>query len=556
MSSSVALIAHTDLQSPFAWSEQGPVSAAQFLGDTTALAALLPEHPYVFNACKDRYFFTVAFAAALLRGQTCLLPPSQTTEMVHQLASQYPSLYCIADDPSEEVQLPCYFCHEIAAAPVEEVPRIASHHVAAIVFTSGSTGVPVAYSKTWGKLVLNAQAEGRRLGIVAGTKKTIVGTVPPQHMYGFESTVLVAMHNSAAFHVDKPFYPADICAALEQTPQPRLLVTTPFHLRTLLDDVQQLPPVDTIVCATAPLSPQLAWRAEQAFNAPLIEIYGCTESGQLATRRSTQTQVWETFEGAVLSQKSKEDRGVVSGSYIEGEVTLSDIIERQSASHFLLHGRSADMVNIAGKRSSLGFLNYHLNSIEGVKDAAFLFPEDDMPDGVQRLTAFVVAPSLSREQLLSALRERIDPVFLPRPLYFVDTLPRNSTSKLSRAALLDLERTLQEKSLSSPLLLKIPEDHPSFSGHFPGDPLLPGVVTLDLAVRAIEAATAWSLLPGQFSAVKFLAPVRPGAILSVEYERHINTCKFAVRQQTTLVATGVAVIKLAAENSSDKKEVA
>lgn len=179
-----------------------------------------------------------------------------------------------------------------------------------------------------------------------------------------------------------------------------------------------------------------------------------------------------------------------------------------------------------------------------------------MPDSVQRLTAFVVAPSLSREQLLSALRERIDPVFLPRPLYFVDTLPRNSTSKLSRAALLDLERTLQEKSLSSPLLLKIPEDHPSFSGHFPGDPLLPGVVTLDLAVRAIEAATAWSLLPGQFSAVKFLAPVRPGAILSVEYERHINTCKFAVRQQTTLVATGVAVIKLAAENSSDKKEVA
>jgi acyl-coenzyme A synthetase/AMP-(fatty) acid ligase len=544
MNPSAPLISHTDLQAPIAWRRQGPVSAAQFLGDAMAMAAVLPESQYVFNACNDRYRFTVVFAAALLRGKTCLLPPSQTGDMIRQLAEQYPLLYCVTDDPDSEIALPRYLCNEIAGAPVLQIPQIASDHVAAIVFTSGSTGAPMGNLKTWGKLVLNAQSEGRRLGVIQGSGKCIVGTVPAQHMYGFESTVLIAMHNSAAFHVDKPFYPADICAALEQTPQPRLLVTTPFHLRALLDDAQQLPTVDTIVCATAPLSPQLAWRAEQAFNAPLIEIYGCTESGQLATRRSTKTQVWETFDGAVLAQTDKDHRGVVSGSYIEGEVTLSDIIERQSASHFLLHGRSADMVNIAGKRTSLAFLNHHLNSIDGVKDGAFLFPETDTPDTLHRLIAFVVAPSLQREQLLAALRERIDPIFLPRPLYFVDALPRNSTSKLTRAALVNLEQALRKPSATLPLLLQIPLDHPSFSGHFPGAPILPGVVTLDLTVRAIEGATGWSLLPGQFSAVKFLAPVMPGMTLSVEYARLANTCKFSVMHNQTMVVSGVATINL------------
>jgi acyl-coenzyme A synthetase/AMP-(fatty) acid ligase len=57
---------------------------------------------------------------------------------------------------------------------------------------------------------------------------------------------------------------------------------------------------------------------------------------------------------------------------------------------------------------------------------------------VTRLTALVVAPGLSAPQLLEALRQRIDPAFLPRPLLLVDTLPRNATGKLSRAALDEL----------------------------------------------------------------------------------------------------------------------
>jgi acyl-coenzyme A synthetase/AMP-(fatty) acid ligase len=72
-----------------------------------------------------------------------------------------------------------------------------------------------------------------------------------------------------------------------------------------------------------------------------------------------------------------------------------------------------------------------------------------LPDGphesITRLIAFVVAPRLSREALMSALRSRIDPAFLPRPLYYVDTLPRAATGKLSREALTRLAHTAHKR---------------------------------------------------------------------------------------------------------------
>ena len=72
-------------------------------------------------------------------------------------------------------------------------------------------------------------------------------------MYGFESTVLLALLSGNAFSAERPFYPADIAAAIAAVPQPRALVTTPVHLRALLASAIDLPPLDLIVSATAPL---------------------------------------------------------------------------------------------------------------------------------------------------------------------------------------------------------------------------------------------------------------------------------------------------------------
>jgi acyl-coenzyme A synthetase/AMP-(fatty) acid ligase len=164
----------------------------------------------------------------------------------------------------------------------------------------------------------------------------------------------------------------------------------------------------------------------------LYEIYGCTESGGIASRRTTETGEWRTMTDVTLR---KDGKGTwVKGGHVESETLLADVIEPRGRGRFLLHGRTADLVNIAGKRTSLAHLNYHLNSIEGVRDGAFVVPEQE-GEAVTRLAAYVVAPALSNEALMNALRQRIDAAFLPRPLHFVDALPRTETGKLPRQAL-------------------------------------------------------------------------------------------------------------------------
>ncbi|MEO8058098.1 MAG: AMP-binding protein [Burkholderiales bacterium] len=432
------LIRGDDLDLPIAWRDGEPVTRRRYLADVNTLCALLPGTGPMLNVTADRYHFAVGLGAAMVRGQDNLMPPNHTPDMVARLRSLFPSAYGLADEAAPPVQLPMvWHPGEPAAEPAaDEVPRIDADALVAQVLTSGSTGAPVPHAKRWGLLVNNTRAGVQRLaeqmGLADLAGVTLVATVPPQHMYGFESTVLVALLGGAAFDAERPFYPADIARALARAPRPRMLVTTPFHLKTLLDSGISLPPIDLTVCATAPLSPQLATRAEAALAAPLMEIYGCTEAGQVASRRTTDGPEWHTYEGLRLSGDA--DQAVVQGGHVPEPTLLADVLEVIDAQTFRLLGRSNDLINIAGKRSSLSHLNYHLNSIAGIHDGSFWLPPGEPAQGIVRLTAFAVAPGIEpaalHEHIASALRQRVDAAFLPRRVIAVPALPREPTGKL------------------------------------------------------------------------------------------------------------------------------
>ena len=430
------LIWADDLDAPLAWRDGRPVSRRRYLADVRALSALLPSAGPMLNVTADRYHFAVGLGAAMLAGQDNLMPPNHTPDMVARLHGLFPSTYGLADEAAPKVALAMvWHPHgEPAAALSDDVPQIAADALAAQVLTSGSTGAPVPHPKLWGLLVNNTRAGVQRLAQQMGRADlagvTLVATVPPQHMYGFESTVLVALLGGAAFDAERPFYPADIATALARAPRPRMLVTTPFHLKMLLDSGLALPAIDLTLCATAPLSPQLAARAEAALAAPLMEIYGCTEAGQVASRRPTAGIEWHTYDGLRLSGDGADTS--VQGGHVPQAIRLADVIEVIDATRFRLLGRSNDLINIAGKRSSLAHLNHHLNTIPDVHDGAFWLPPDDAAGGVVRLVAFVVAPGLTPQalhaQVVKALRERVDAAFLPRRVIAVAALPREATT--------------------------------------------------------------------------------------------------------------------------------
>jgi len=62
--------------------------------------------------------------------------------------------------------------------------------------------------------------------------------------------------------------------------------------------------------------------------------------------------------------------------------------------------------------------------------------------------------------------------------------------------------------------LPIAADHPAYAGHFPGRPILPGVVLLDAALHALAA---WQGMSGsaQLKSAKFHSPVQPGEALTL-----------------------------------------
>ncbi len=446
------LLAWTDLDACIAWRKQQPITVRRFLDEAQAVAARLPPHRYVINLCDNPYLFLLAFAAALIRAQTSLLPPNRLKATVLEIAGEYPDSYLLSDAQMNELAASQASLPQVPMALPDEaelthhfssIPTIAAEHIAAILFTSGSTGKSIAYPKPWRTLVLGA-ATNAQASVPHGTRPTIVGTVPAQHSYGLETMVMLSLQGYCAVHSERPFYPQDIQQALMDLPEPRVLVTTPVHLRALTESSLHMPSVAAVWSATAPLSTELATRVEQLFNAPLHEIFGCTETGSCATRRTTRDQTWKLQDSFSLTTDTAAQHAgtLISAPHLPDSAYLQDQIQLIDARHFKLLGRGADLINIAGRRASLGDLNARLLSIDGVVDGIIFLPDGKTgamdSDTMMRTAALVVAPTLSRAQVMSALRKLIDPAFLPRPLFLVDALPRNEVTKLPRAAVLKL----------------------------------------------------------------------------------------------------------------------
>ncbi len=439
---SVALLAHGSAHEVVAYRRGRPIRAARFVADVMRVAATLPATRHVLNACQDRYHFTVGLAAAIVSGRISLLPSTHTPEVIRQLRLFAPDAVCLTDEADCPIDLPLVSVLGGAAARVESfrVPTVEADARVAYVFTSGSTGLPVPHPKTWGRLAEAVSVEAGRFGFGDGRHRAIVATVPPQHMYGFESSVLLPLLSGNALCAERPFFPADIAATLADVPAPRVLVSTPVHLKALIAADIDLPELELIVSATAPLADSLAREVEARFAAPVLEIYGSTETGQMASRRTTATAEWQLWPGVRI--EARDSQTWVHGGHVEAPTAMGDVLEATGGDRFLLRGRSSDLVNIAGKRSSLAYLDHQLLGIPGVLDGVFVVPEDARVSdiGVSRLAALVVAPTLDAATITERLRDRLDAVFLPRPLVIVPQIHRNATGKIPRHVIQTLLR--------------------------------------------------------------------------------------------------------------------
>ena len=88
----------------------------------------------------------------------------------------------------------------------------------------------------------------------------------------------------------------------------------------------------------------------------------------------------------------------------------------------------------------------------------------------------------------------------------------------------------------------VPLDHPAFAGHFPGTPILPGVVLLDMALQLIAKTSGIALDLCEISSVKFLSPASPGDELAIQHTfSDSGTIRFNIVAGTRKIASGSIV---------------
>jgi acyl-coenzyme A synthetase/AMP-(fatty) acid ligase len=408
-----------------AWRNGVAVTRREFLRHVARVARALPDSRWILNRCANRYHFAVTFLAACRRGATNLLPPGVGPQARDELLDGYPGAQLVED---------AFVLAALSTAdaePADEAaPIIAEDHLAALVFTSGSTGRPRAHEKPWRALAMSARYCRLRLGERA---LNVVATVPQQHMYGLETSIFTLLSGDWALHDGNAFYPDEIIAALESVPSPKLLITAPYHLRHLLLSTSALPRVDVVLSATAPLSVDLAAEAERRLGAEVHEIYGCTEAGSMATRRTALDEIWTPY--PKLEFSVSDGATSVRADHLVGTIPVGDRIELRADGRFTLLGRDADMVKVGGRRGSLSEIAGRIATLRGVIDQVVFMPGEGE---TARPAALVVAPGRTAAELRQELSALIDGVFVPRPIKIVDSLPRNDLGKLPRERLLAL----------------------------------------------------------------------------------------------------------------------
>src|SRR5690606_10083133 len=135
----------------------------------------------------------------------------------------------------------------------------------------------------------------------------------------------------------------------------------PIHLRAIVESGQPFPAASLVISATAPLSQSLACAVETRLRAPLLEMFGSTETCVIATRRTALEQAWHAYEGISLTPQG--EMTIVEEPWFAEAVMLQDAIESDGTAQLTVRSRYSDMLEDGWKFASLGDLTQRVLAI-------------------------------------------------------------------------------------------------------------------------------------------------------------------------------------------------
>ncbi|MDN6298192.1 MAG: AMP-binding protein [Halomonas sp.] len=431
---------------------------------------------------------------------------------------------------------------------------------ALVLYTSGSTGEPLMQTKRFDQLdaELDVQASCWPL-----EGSVIVSQVSHQHIYGLLAGILRPVCHGVALCGGDGHYPEVMARRLAEARKAEVevtLISSPAQLSRLPEHLDWPCPA-RIFSSGAPLAAEHARRAESLLGAPVVEIYGSTETGGIAWRRQASSADWTPLPGVEIQVQNA--RLELRSAFLEAPEQWwqqADLAEPVPGG-FRLGGRADRLIKLAGKRVSLTAIERDLTALTHVTQAHCVRVTRQESQQEGRLGAIVVMEENAlphthaerralSEQLRRHLAPRHEAVALPRYWRFVAELPTNAQGKLDRQArerlFADLSDNRKPRWLGElndgpnqrHVTLEVPERLAYLAGHFDDFPVVPGVVLVQWAIE--QAAHGFGQSEG-FQGVdrlKFQRPLAPGTRCRLTLERRRDSIHFALESREGRHAAG------------------
>jgi acyl-CoA synthetase (AMP-forming)/AMP-acid ligase II/3-hydroxymyristoyl/3-hydroxydecanoyl-(acyl carrier protein) dehydratase len=521
-----------------AWRNGGPARWDSFLERVRAWRELVRHTPGRSFALyiNDSFEFAAAVIGVWQAGKTAYLPADTLPATCATLSQAVDGF--LGEFPSEWA--PLSPTAEDSARGAQEFTRLLADFIGLVIYTSGSTGVAQAIPKKLSQLAAEVATLEVLFGDRAGAAD-ILATVSHQHIYGLLFKVLWPLATGRVIHAHSFAFFEQIVPVLEA--RDCVLVSSPAHLKRL----PELPAwaaasqrLRAVFSSGGPLPLDVAQSAERLLSTMPIEIYGSSETGGIGWRQrnAMSGESWTPMPGVSWRIDADDSVLQVRSAHLPDAAWfgMADRAVAAPGERFLLQGRVDRIVKIEEKRISLDVIEKRLAASPLVAEVRVLA----FGDRRQRIAAFVVPSPQGHNALIDtgklafsrllrdALVDFVEHVALPRRWRFLDALPVNAQGKTTHAdllALLDdsasrptlpLSRRLEQDAVRAVFELIAPHDLAYFDGHFPGAPILPGVVQVDWAIAYGRQCFDLPPLFRGIHALKFQQVIRPGMPVMLE----------------------------------------
>lgn len=469
---------------------------------------------------------TVDFAAALLgawhAGKHVVLPGDTRPETLAALRGRIDGM---AGD------LPAALQPSVATAACAWEP-LPTHDTWVTLFTSGSTGAPLALQKRLAQLDAEVHALEQAFGAMVPASGRVLGTVSHQHIYGLLFLVLWPLASGRAMPRTRLAFHEELVEACATDARPAILVSSPAHLRrmpAMLDWAAARGVLRAVFSSGGPLPADAAADVLRHIGVSPVEVFGSSETGGIAWRqRALHDDAWTPLPG--VTWRLQDGHLAVRSAHLadDGWHVCADRALPTREGGFVLAGRADRVVKIEEKRISLSAIEQRLclsplaaearTTTIGTAVGARIGAVVVLSDAGRACLAAEGRPALIRA-LRRQLADAVDPLALPRRWVFADALPCNAQGKTTEAMLRELfrrsvpaARWLDADASSAQAELDIAEDLAVFDGHFPHMPVVPGVAQVDWVMALAPERLA---IPprdrfARIDTLKFQAVMRPG----------------------------------------------